>query len=193
MDETSSKILNSTMLLVMEKGYSSMTTKDIAKRAGVNESTIFRKFQGKKDIVVQAMKLPEWHPDLKLEDFEHCNWKLKEDLLQFASIYMKKVTPNFVKISIGLRSPELFDETAKGIMQVPAIFKQGLLQYFEAMVKQGKLAKESDTENLAMIFLSMNFGFVFLRASFGDQLSNVAEKDYIKKSVEVFVNGIEKI
>ena len=193
MDETSLKILNSTMVLVMEKGYSSMTTKDIAKRAGVNESTIFRKFQGKKDIVVQAMKLPEWHPDLKLEDFEHCSWNLKEDLLQFASIYMKKVTPNFVKISIGLRSPELFDDTAKGIMQVPAIFKKGLLQYFEAMVKQGKLAKESDTETLAMMFLSMNFGFVFLRASFGNQISNVGEKDYIKNSVEVFVNGIEKI
>lgn len=193
MDDTSLRILNCTMRLVMEKGYSSMTTKDIAKKAGVNESTIFRKFRGKKDIVIQAMKLPEWHPDLKPEDFSKCNWNLKEDLNKFSSIYMKKVTPEFVKVSIGLRSPELFDDTAKGIMEIPAIFKEGLIKYFEAMRERGKLTKDSNMENLAMMFLAVNFGFVFFRASFGNKLTAVTEKDYIQNSVEVFVNGIGNI
>ena len=50
-DETQKKILDSTMTLIMEKGYTSTTTKDIAKRAGINECTIFRKFKGKKEII----------------------------------------------------------------------------------------------------------------------------------------------
>ena len=33
-DETQIKILNSTMMLIMEKGYTATTTKDIAKKAG---------------------------------------------------------------------------------------------------------------------------------------------------------------
>ena len=35
-DETQKKIIDATMKLVMEKGYTLATTKDIAKAAGVN-------------------------------------------------------------------------------------------------------------------------------------------------------------
>ena len=45
MDKTRQKIIDATMNLIMEKGYASMTTKDIAKYARVNESTLFRKFK----------------------------------------------------------------------------------------------------------------------------------------------------
>ena len=58
-DETQSKIIQATMDLVMERGYASTTTKDIASRAGINECTIFRKFKGKKEIVLSAMQLPQ--------------------------------------------------------------------------------------------------------------------------------------
>ena len=47
MDKTRQKIIDATMNLIMEKGYASMTTKDIAKYARVNESTLFRKFKNK--------------------------------------------------------------------------------------------------------------------------------------------------
>ena len=45
-DETQEKIMNAAMELIMEKGYGAATTKEIAVRAGVNECTLFRKFQG---------------------------------------------------------------------------------------------------------------------------------------------------
>ena len=69
-DETQSKIIQATMDVVMERGYASTTTKDIASRAGINECTIFRKFDGKKNIVLAAMELPEWNPCLTEEDFQ---------------------------------------------------------------------------------------------------------------------------
>ena len=50
MDETSQKIIDATMSLIRDKGYVATTTKDIAKSAGVNECTLFRKFKTKKDI-----------------------------------------------------------------------------------------------------------------------------------------------
>ncbi len=55
MDQTGQNIIDAAMELVVERGYTATTTKDIAKRAGVNECTIFRKFKGKKEIVLQAM------------------------------------------------------------------------------------------------------------------------------------------
>lgn len=68
MDKTRQKIIDATMNLIMEKGYASMTTKDIAKYARVNESTLFRKFKNKKDIVLCAME-ENWHPHLSYDDF----------------------------------------------------------------------------------------------------------------------------
>ncbi len=190
MDETSLKIINSAMNLIMEQGYSATTTKDIARAAGVNECTIFRKFKGKKEMVLQAMRLKEWNPDLRPEDFAEYSGQLRADLERFAKVYMGKVTPRFVKLSIGLRTPELYADTAPGIMVVPQVFKDGMERYFAHMAESGKIDGGKAPGELAMMFLSLNFGFVFLRASFGCMLSDMGEEEFISRSVEVFAAGI---
>ena len=189
-DETQKKILNAAMLLIMEKGYTATTTKDIAKKAGVNECTIFRKFKGKKEIIEAAMTLPEWNPCLKESDFKYTG-DLIDDLCSFAEVYLKKVTPKMVKISLGLRSPDLYEITRDGIREIPDTFKKVLVQYFTQMRKQDKIQTE-DIESLAVAFLAMNFGFVFFKASFGEELTELQSKEYIESSVRHFVNGIGK-
>ena len=187
-DETQLRIIDATMTLIIEKGYSGATSKSIATLAGVNESTIFRRFEGKKEIVLAAMELAKWNPGLSESDFIY-HGNLTEDLIGFARIYMSKVTPQMVKVSIGLRSAELEGAAMPGIMKVPMIFKKVLMNYFAEMIANGKI-RECDIESVSLQFLSMNFGFVFLEASFGDKLIRVDKADYIRKSVELFVNGI---
>lgn len=189
-DDTQNKILNATMTLIMEKGYSATTTKDIAKKAEVNECTIFRKFKGKKEIVVTAMSLPEWNPGLKESDFAYTG-NLEKDLCSFAEVYSQKVTPKMVKISLGLRSPDLYDVTRDGIREIPDTFKKVLIKYFTEMQQQNKIQTD-DIETLAVAFLAMNFGYVFFKASFGDELTELQAREYIENSVHHFVNGIGK-
>lgn len=189
-DETQNKILNATMSLVMEKGYTATTTKDIAKRAEVNECTIFRKFKGKKEIIIAAMTLPEWNPCLREEDFTYTG-ELISDLCSFSEVYLRKVTPKMVKISLGLRSPDLYELTKNGIMEIPDTFKRVLVNYFTKMRELNKLQAD-DIESLAVAFLAMNFGFVFFKASFGDELTKLQINEYIDSSVRHFVNGIGK-
>lgn len=189
-DETQNKILNATMSLIMEKGYTATTTKDIAQRAAVNECTIFRKFKGKKEIITAAMSLPEWNPCLREEDFAYTG-DLMKDLCSFSEIYFKKVTPKMVQVSLGLRSPELYDVTKNGIQEIPDTFKKVLVHYFSEMKREHKLQSD-DIESLAVSFLAMNFGFVFFKASFGDQLTELETKEYIDSSVRHFINGIGK-
>lgn len=187
-DETQLKIIDATMTLIIEKGYSGATTKNIAALAGVNECTIFRRFREKKEIVLAALEMPQWNPGLKKEDFVYRS-ELQEDLLSFAKVYTTKVTPRMVKISIGLRAAELEDVALSGIMQVPMIFKEVLIEYFSMMRKSG-LIRAFDIEAIALQFIAMNFGFVFLDASFGNKLIGVSKEDYIRNSVEVFARGI---
>lgn len=187
-DETQLRIIDATMTLIVDKGYSGATTKDIAKVAGVNESTIFRRFNGKKEIVLAAMELPKWNPGLEESDFVY-EGDLKKDLISFASTYMKKVTPQMVKISIGLRAAELEGVATPRIMKVPLVFKNVLMKYFKQMIASGKM-RDCDVESVSLQFIAMNFGFVFLDSSFGNKLIGVSKKDYIENSVENFVNGI---
>ena len=80
---------------------------------------------------------------------------LTEDLCQFARIYMKKVTPEFVKLSLGLRTPELAEDTREGILAIPQVFKTGVTAYFRKMYEKGKLISD-DYESMAMMFLSLH-------------------------------------
>lgn len=185
-DETQKKIIDATMNLVMERGYSSTTTKDIAQRAGINECTIFRKFKGKKEIVLSAMQMQEWNPGLTEDQFTYVG-DLEQDLISFAEIYMEKVTPRMVKVSLGLRTPELYPYTAEGILKVPQTFKKVLIHYFNEMKE---IIVGTEYESMAMMFLSMSFGFVFLDASFGRKLTALEKKEYINNSVRIFVKGI---
>ena len=83
MDTTSQKIIDATMSLVRDKGYIATTTKDIAKRAEVNECTLFRKFQNKKDIVLHGMEQEKWRGNLTEECFKEVVWELEPDLEMF--------------------------------------------------------------------------------------------------------------
>ncbi|MGN1317797.1 MAG: helix-turn-helix domain-containing protein [Lachnospirales bacterium] len=190
LDKTKNKIIDAAMSLIMERGYSATTTKDIAKKAGINECTIFRKFNGKKEIVLSAMKLNKYNPSFSEDDFKFCG-DLEKDLILFSEIYMKKVTPKMVKISIGLRTPELYEYTADEILKVPKVCKDVLVKYFKEMESLG-IIKNCDLESAAISFLSMNFGFVFFKASFGDKLTEIKNNEYINENVKIFIKGIIK-
>ena len=57
------------------------------------------------------------------------------------------------------------------------------------MIADGNMG-DCDVESISLQFIAMNFGFVFLDASFGNKLVGVSKRDYIRNSIEVFVSGI---
>lgn len=189
MDETSQKIIDATMSLIRDKGYVATTTKDIARLAGVNECTLFRKFENKKDIVLQGVAQEKWRANVTPDIFENLQWELKPDLEMFMNTYMDKITPDFVNLSIGLRAPQLYDETEPMIMKVPQAFISFLIEYFKKMEEMGKIA-HLDFESLAMTIFSSTFGYTFLSASFNKNLTQIDREEFIKCSVKIFVEGI---
>lgn len=189
MDETSQKIIDAAMTLVRDKGYVATTTKDIARAAGVNECTLFRKFSSKKDIVLNGIEQEKWRGNLTPEVFQNVSWELAPDLEMFMTEYMNRITPDFVKLSIGLRAPQLYEEAAPLVMKVPQAFLSSLIEYFKEMERRGKLP-HLDFACLALTIFSSTFGFTFLSASFEGSLSPVTREQYIKQSVRTFIEGI---
>ena len=192
MDETSQKIIDATMSLIRDKGYVATTTKDIARLAGVNECTLFRKFKNKKDIVLQGVAQEKWRANVTPDIFKNVQWELKPDLEMFMNAYMDKITPDFVNLSIGLRAPQLYDETAPMIMKVPQAFVSSLMEYFKKMEEMGKIG-HFDFESLAMTIFSSTFGYTFLNASFNQNLAKTSREEFIRCSVKIFVDGISEL
>lgn len=189
MDETSQKIIDAAMALVRDKGYVATTTKEIAKAAGVNECTLVRKFESKKDIVIQGANQTGWRADIAPEIFEKITWELETDLEMFMRAYMDRMTPDFVNLSIGLRAPQLYEETRQLIMKVPQTFLEAFTDYLNQMCARGKIPRK-DFKALAMTVFSATFGYTFLSASFGKELTEVEKDEYIRNSVQMFVKGI---
>ena len=118
MDETSQRIIDATMSLIRDNGYVATTTKDIARAAGVNECTLFRKFKNKKDIVLTGVAQEKWRGNVTPEIFQNITWELQHDLTMFMNEYMERMTPDFVKLSIGLRAPQLYEDTALSLIHI---------------------------------------------------------------------------
>lgn len=189
MDETSQKIVDAAMALIRDKGYVATTTKDIARAAGVNECTLFRKFKDKKDIILKGVTQEKWRGNVTPDIFTNVKWELEHDLEMFMTEYMQRITPDFVNLSIGLRAPQLYEDTAPMIMKVPQTFLAALVEYFEKMGEKGKLPP-MNFECLALTVFTSAFGYTFLKASFDNGLSGVEQKEFIQKSVKVFCQGI---
>lgn len=189
MDKTSKKIIDAMMEIILERGYTGATTKDIAERAGINECTIFRKFKEKKEIVLAGMELPQYRPNITPQTFADIKWDIESDLKMFMENYMKEVTPQFVRLSIGLRSPQIYQQTAPLIMDIPQTFLKALTDYLSQMKEMGKI-KNVDCDTVAATVLSATFGFTFLSASFGSELYNIEKSKYIESTVKSIVGGI---
>lgn len=189
LDDTSQKIIDAAMHCIREKGYAATTTREIAGRAGVNECTLFRKFKSKKEIILQGVSQAEWRANITPDAFSRVEWDLQADLEMFLRTYMDRMTADFVKLSIGLRAPQIYEETAPHIMKVPQVFLTALTDYLNRMCEKGKVP-EQDFGSLALTIFSTAFGYTFLNASFGKKLTDVEKEDYIKNSVQVLINGI---
>ena len=88
----------------------------------VNECTLFRKFKEQKEIALSGMEQEKWLGNLTPEVFTNVVWELQPDLEMFMNTYMEKITPDFVNLSMGLRAPQLYEETAPLIMKIPRPF-----------------------------------------------------------------------
>ena len=59
------------------------------------------------------------------------------------------------------------------------------------MCAMGKIPKK-DFQTLALTVFSATFGYTFLQASFGKELTDIKKDEYIKESVQMFVKGINQ-
>lgn len=189
MKNTRSNIMEATKKMIIEKGYHAMTTKDIAKEAQVNETTLFRQFGSKKDLLLATLKEAEWVPDTDHHLMNQFQWALKEDLRLIMENYFQQVPPEIVRFSLGLRAQEIYQETLPYIQKVPAAFTKLIEEYLTEMKSRQKI-QVADPKKAAEVLFSNLIGFAFLHAYSDDQHFQEESQLFISQAVEMFSEGL---
>lgn len=180
-----------TKKLIVEKGYSDMTTKDIAKEANVNEATLFRQFGSKKELLLATLREADWIPSVSSGISDQFQWDLAKDLRVIMADYFEQVTPEIVRFSLGLRAQDIYQETMPYVEKIPTAFVRLLADYLHAMEERKRLQINNAKASAEVIFSSM-IGFAFLHAYTNKKQYQIEAEHFISQAVSQFVEGLNE-
>ena len=184
---TEDKVLNASIVLFSQKGYSAVTTKEIAKEAGVSEMTLFRHFVSKHNLFEKAFDKFVFSPKL-IALFEGLEWDLERDLNKICFSYQDTLYKNQKIILMHFKNEDLNPDFDATLFKFPNEFKKLLCYYFEEMRTRGEIRENPET--LAMSFLATNFG-LFITSLVMNKLTFEADiQACITSCIRIFAKGI---
>lgn len=188
---TADRILQSALQLMKDKGFNSVTIKEIADAANVSEMTVFRHFETKKGVLEAAIKKNAVIPSFKRNFEENIVWDLDQDLMLIAKLYLNSMESNKSICLIAVQERNTMPELVGLISDNTEQLKIFITEYFNEMQVKKKIV-ELDSYVQASTFLSMMFGFFISTALWETEFINVSRDDFITNSVKTFCNGIKK-
>jgi len=190
MRDTRDKILDASLALFSKKGFLGATTKEIAKKAGVAELTLFRHFSSKERLFEEMISSHSFLPALKGLLPELKDLSYRDALVQIAGGFLNRLSERRDLIKIMHSEIHLYPAKVKEIQQnlVGEIVKT-LASYFRAM-QEGGLLKEFDPELGARAFLGMFFQYFTNQEFVVEKKQQFENRDaVIREYVNIFVFG----
>jgi AcrR family transcriptional regulator len=140
-EEAHRAILDATLDLLVEVGFSAMTVEGVANRAGVGKATIYRRWPSKLPLVVEAFgQLPGFEEVDTGSLTEDLKKMLRAYLQAFNSSPLSAVLPSLAgERAHNPELSELFEPVSKGR-------RQPLVRAFERAVDRGEVAPDLDVE-----------------------------------------------
>lgn len=140
-EEVHQAILDATLALLVDVGFSALTVEGVASRAGVGKATIYRRWSSKLPLVVEAFgKLPGFEP----ADTGTLEQDLKQMLHRYANAFNS--TP------LGIVLPSLAGERTHN-PELASLFepvtrerRQPLTDALQRAVERGELARDLDLD-----------------------------------------------
>jgi AcrR family transcriptional regulator len=196
--EKEKRILEAAIQISNEKGFSSTTTSEIAKRAGVAEGTIFRYFKTKNDIlhgvVLQAIKISSnkvliapIEKILKNEEQKDLRTILKDIFMDRFNL-VQKFFPLFrVAVSEALFHKDIRDAIYKNIISVSG---RSVLPFYKTMADKGQI--RTDIDPLIMIKSIIGNFIVFIGQNmlFTDNIKLPDVEKELDSVISVIMDGI---
>lgn len=182
--ETKEKILKAAKLLFSENGYNETSTKKIARKAGVNEVTIFRLFETKSKLLQEIVTNFAFEGNIIEKLQEELTGNLIEDLYVFARVYYK-----FLENNIDLYKIQIKEIAEEGETFTNSInYVQFMKEYLQTKKDEG--AFKGNPQMVASSLVTLIFGLFSFDVYNPDIYNEEVHHDSI---METFVGHIIKL
>jgi AcrR family transcriptional regulator len=188
--DTREKILEASLSLFSKKGFLGATTKEIAKKAGVAELTLFRHFSSKERLFEEMIATHSFLPALKgllpeLKDLSYA-----DALEQIAGRFLDRLKERRNLIKIMHSELHLYPAKVKEIQQnLVGEIVRTLASYFRGMQETGLLS-EFNPELAARAFFAMFFQYFTNQEFVAEKKRKFENKDaVIREYINIFVFG----
>ncbi len=192
------RILEAAIQISNEKGFSSTTTSEIAKRAGIAEGTIFRYFKTKKDIMhgilLQAVKiaadkivLTSLGKIFKNEEQKDLKAVLKDILIDRLELVQK-----FFPMFRVILSEALFHEDIREVMYNNLFSKmeQQILAFYKKMAESGQIRTDIEPMIIMRNIIGSFFAFIGQKMLFTDNFKLSENEKEIDHMISLLIDGI---
>lgn len=134
-------ILDATLELLVEGGFSALTVEGIAARAGVGKATIYRRWASKLPLIVEAFG--------QLPGFEDCDTgNLADDLKQMLGRYLEVFNSSALSAVLPSLAGERFHNEELSVLFEPVSMsrRRPLIEALERAQDRGEIGKQIDLE-----------------------------------------------
>lgn len=192
------RILEAAIQISNEKGFSSTTTSEIAKKAGVAEGTIFRYFKTKKDIMhgilLQAVKIAADKVVLTSLGKIFKNEKQKDlrAILKDILIDRLELVQKFFPMFRVILSEALFHEDIREVMYNNLFTKmeQQILAFYKKMAESGQIRTDIEPMIIMRNIIGSFFAFIGQKMLFTDNFKLSENEKEIDDMISLLIDGI---
>lgn len=190
-EKTDEKIIRATFKIVQKEGIQKATTKKIAAEAGVNEVTIFRNFENKRNLIETTKefylaalieKLSETFDFSEDETIEDYFKKCFNGILNFSQ-------DDFSIIDVAIRETRDIPDKKLLISQITDVIFQKLFEFFNLQLDKG-IIKDVDPKAISVFCFSLIFESLFYWESSEDNAERGPDF-YADEFLKIIFYGIQ--
>lgn len=187
---TKESLILSTIEVISEQGLQGLTTREVAKRQGISESTIFKHYKTKNELILAVLEYFAQYDQAIIESLGLKEFKPIEAITYFVEAYVTYYEnyPEITAITLsyeGLMHEVGLSDVVKGIFAKRFNTIQSLIEDAKC---QNEIPKEVDTESLADLIIGLE-RVVILRWRLN--YHNFSLKDQTLTALKMLLNGFK--
>ncbi len=189
---TRQQILDAAQRIYQAHGLARLTTKEIAREAGVAEGTLYKHFATKGDLLLAAVR--EHLPDLAavVDETQAGQQTVQTSLVGIAHELLRYFDALVPMTAALFGDQELLERQRQAMRAVnggPHRLFQRVAAYIEAEQRLGRLDRRQKALGIATPLIGACFHYVFLRQFVGTDPLARSEKQFVDDLVETLLHG----
>lgn len=187
--ETQKRILETSLDLFSRKGFKATTTREIARKADVNEITIFRNFNSKEELLTETLDYGFDPEGLKESVPSEFTGNIEEDLFLLVKTMRNNLRAREKVYSIMFREMATNEIVREKVSEMPRIMKGFMLGKLDTIMKDNS-RKDIDPETAGVFLASYLLRSEMMKMLLGQDPFHDLDDRRLRESISIFLHGM---